>query len=269
MKKTLAIAGLALWMIGSGWYYTCKIKERCYDGSSPGRAETELNQSGNVADYPLMFDRDSEKPFTGTGFIAMRDSLTALIRPGTKLQLSGLFGPGETNPTAEQDLGLARAKMARALFPGIPDSLFSFTSRPDSVLFANVDSKLPAVEASLIEAALPEVVDIGNYTINFPSNSAARISEPATDIYLDKLVEVLKNSDKVVEITGHTDNIGTNEVNLKMGLWRANSIKSLLTAKGVPASKISTTSKGEEQPLASNDSEDGRAKNRRIEIIVK
>lgn len=269
MKKTLAIAGLALWMTGSGWYYTCKIKERCYDGSSPGLAETEVNQSGIIADNPLMFDRNSEKPLAGAGFSAWRDSLTTLVKPGSKLQISGLFSPDEKNLTTEPDLGIARAKMARAMFPGIPDSLILFESRSDGELLATEGSKLYAIEASVIAATLPEVAEIGNFSINFPSNSTSPISDPATDLYLDKLVEVLKNSDKVLEITGHTDNIGTNEVNQKVGLMRANSTRSLLISKGVPSSKISTFSKGEDQPAFSNETEEGRAKNRRIEIIVK
>ncbi|MBW6492192.1 MAG: OmpA family protein [Lentimicrobium sp.] len=269
MKKTLAIAGLALWMIGSGWYYTCKIKERCYDGSSPGHSETEVNQSGIIADYPLMFDWESEKPMIGTGFVVWRDSLASLIKPGSKLKLSGLFSPEEKNLTSEQDLGLARARLARTLFSGVPDSLILIESRTDGGLLASAGSKLAAVDISVVETVSNEVEEIGSFTINFPSNSAARISDPATDIYLDKLVEVLKNSDKTIEITGHTDNIGTNEINEKMGLMRANAIRSVLISKGVPAAKILTFSKGEELPAFSNDTEEGRSKNRRIEIIVK
>ncbi|MHC1773862.1 MAG: OmpA family protein [Lentimicrobium sp.] len=265
MKKTLAIAGLALWIFGSGWYYTCRIKERCYNGSSPGTTEAGPVQSG----YPLLFDWESDKPLTGTDFIAWRDSLTALVTSGNKLQLVGLYSLSETNRTTEMDLGLARAKMVRELFPGIPDSLISLKSMEDRGLSSGSGKQIPALSAEISVAEEPEVIAIGNYIIYFPSNSAVKISDPKADLYLDDLAAYLKKSSKTVELTGHTDDIGLNNVNYSMGLLRAESIRSALVERGVPVDRISVSSKGEENPLSPNDTEENRAKNRRTEIVVK
>jgi len=77
-----------------------------------------------------------------------------------------------------------------------------------------------------------------------------------------------------IEIVGHTDSKGTVEYNLRLGQRRADSVASYLTAKGVPASIISTRSMGESDPVAPNtlpdgrDNPAGRALNRRVVITV-
>ena len=66
--------------------------------------------------------------------------------------------------------------------------------------------------------------------------------------------------------TGHTDGIGTDAYNDKLGLRRAQAVKDYMVSKGVPADKITVDSKGKRQPVASNKTKEGRAKNRRVEI---
>ena len=68
--------------------------------------------------------------------------------------------------------------------------------------------------------------------------------------------------------TGHTDSIGAEAYNQKLSERRANSVKEYLVSKGVPADRIYTEGKGELQPPASNDSREGRAQNRRVEIEI-
>ena len=80
---------------------------------------------------------------------------------------------------------------------------------------------------------------------------------------------VLKNHpDLMVEIEGHTDAIGTDEYNYNLGLRRAQAVKKVLVSNGVSANRLAVTSKGESQPIASNESSGGRARNRRVEIHV-
>jgi len=76
------------------------------------------------------------------------------------------------------------------------------------------------------------------------------------------------NPNRCLRITGHTCNWGTRKNNLRIGLRRANSVKTKLNAEGVPANKITTESKGETEPLAPNTSDASRKKNRRVEIKV-
>ena len=76
-----------------------------------------------------------------------------------------------------------------------------------------------------------------------------------------------KYPNKKVYVEGHTDSVGTN--NYVFALDRANNVKDYLISQDISASIIEATSKGEDEPIAPNNSERGRAKNRRIEITIK
>ena len=67
---------------------------------------------------------------------------------------------------------------------------------------------------------------------------------------------------------GHTDSIGTEAYNLKLSERRAQAVKAYLVSKGIDASRIYSEGKGEAQPIASNKTAEGRAKNRRVDIEV-
>ncbi|HOW10467.1 MAG TPA: OmpA family protein [Bacteroidales bacterium] len=87
---------------------------------------------------------------------------------------------------------------------------------------------------------------------------------------IEKLAGYLKNAgNAVIEITGHTDNTGPYGVNMKLGLERALSAKDHLVRSGIQESVIITTSRGPDDPMAGNDSPEGRAKNRRAVIMIK
>ena len=73
---------------------------------------------------------------------------------------------------------------------------------------------------------------------------------------------------EVVVATGHTDAIGTKKYNQSLSMRRAQAVKAFLEEKGLPVDKIFTTGKGETQPVASNKTRSGRAKNRRVEVEV-
>ena len=73
---------------------------------------------------------------------------------------------------------------------------------------------------------------------------------------------------EVIIAVGHTDSIGTDAYNEKLSMRRANSVKAYLQGKGIEASRIYTEGKGEKQPVESNATSEGRAKNRRVEIEV-
>ena len=88
---------------------------------------------------------------------------------------------------------------------------------------------------------------------------------------LDRLVEQLKADPKgaFIEIEGHTDNVGTPEVNKRIGLERAESVKRYLYENHqVPLHKMNVITYGEEKPIAPNDTRDGRAQNRRVVVKV-
>lgn len=86
---------------------------------------------------------------------------------------------------------------------------------------------------------------------------------------LDNLVIVLNRyPDTDIMITGHTDNTGTAAYNLALSERRAGAVSSYLTKKNIPSSRLKTVGYGITDPRYSNDTEEGRANNRRVEFVI-
>lgn len=86
---------------------------------------------------------------------------------------------------------------------------------------------------------------------------------------LNDLVDYMKRKKNIkIEIAGHTDNVGGDDANLKLSQSRAESVRNYLISKGVEAVRITAKGYGETMPVESNDTEGGRAKNRRTEVKV-
>jgi len=87
-------------------------------------------------------------------------------------------------------------------------------------------------------------------------------------VELNKLVDIMKRSEIVIELGGHTDSIGSDEANLRLSQDRVNSVKQYLVDNGINGDRIQAVGYGETQPLESNTTEEGRQKNRRVEVKI-
>ena len=86
---------------------------------------------------------------------------------------------------------------------------------------------------------------------------------------LVEVVDLLQSEpDKKIRIEGHTDAVGDNAANLKLSESRANSVRDTLSSLGVDASRVTAVGMGEDFPIASNDTEEGRSRNRRVDVIL-
>lgn len=86
---------------------------------------------------------------------------------------------------------------------------------------------------------------------------------------LDSVAAVLnKSPETTITISGHTDSKGNPDANQQLSKNRADSVARYLVNKGISAQRIQTTGFGDRNPVASNDNEDGRSKNRRVEIKI-
>jgi outer membrane protein OmpA-like peptidoglycan-associated protein len=93
---------------------------------------------------------------------------------------------------------------------------------------------------------------------------------PAARDQLDQVATALKDQGdlKPMVVEGYTDSVGSDATNLKLSKDRAEAVRAYLVSKGVPSDKITSVGKGKANPVASNDTPEGRANNRRVEIIV-
>ncbi|WP_310614010.1 outer membrane protein OmpA [Limnohabitans sp.] len=95
------------------------------------------------------------------------------------------------------------------------------------------------------------------------------VVKPAGKAKLDDLVSKVKGINlEVIIAVGHTDSVGSDAYNQKLSVRRAEAVKAYLVSKGIEKNRIYTEGKGEKQPVASNKTSEGRAKNRRVEIEV-
>lgn len=103
--------------------------------------------------------------------------------------------------------------------------------------------------------------------ILFDVNQTALKAAAKTNI--ESLATSLKNNpETVVTIVGHTDATGTDEYNQKLSERRAEAVKSYAIAQGISGSRLNTQGRGETEPIEDNATEDGRSKNRRVEIVI-
>ncbi len=104
--------------------------------------------------------------------------------------------------------------------------------------------------------------------VSFDTNSSA--IRPEMRSVLDPFASELRGDPNArVAIVGHTDSTGTAAVNNPLSVERALSVRDYLVARGVPAVQVQTSGRGESEPVASNDSDAGRARNRRVEIYLR
>ncbi len=114
---------------------------------------------------------------------------------------------------------------------------------------------------------LYEVV-LSDDSMKFPTDEDAL--SPEAEARLAELVQRLKaeNRNVYLEIQGHTDAVGDEDYNERLGLARAEAVRRYLSRDGIALNRMATISYGEEAPVASNDTPDGRAQNRRVAIVV-
>lgn len=107
-----------------------------------------------------------------------------------------------------------------------------------------------------------------NGQVLFEFNKAKLL--PIAEKRLEKVAVALKDpsTEGQIRIEGHTDAIGSDQYNMKLSKERAQAVREFLISKGVSPDRISAHGEGESQPIASNDTPEGRANNRRVEIVL-
>jgi OmpA-OmpF porin, OOP family len=118
-------------------------------------------------------------------------------------------------------------------------------------------------------APKPAIIEKGRQTLDVEFDFNKSIIKQGYYKDIDDLAQVMKDyPDLKVVIEGHTDNIGTAEFNKELSQKRANAVKQYLVEKGINANRITAKGFGFDRPIASNDTEEGRQKNRRVEAAV-
>jgi OOP family OmpA-OmpF porin len=133
-----------------------------------------------------------------------------------------------------------------------------------------VEKKALEVKASLLPAEeMKKELDAKGHValyINFDFDKAD--IKPESQPIVDQIVKLLKDNPGLnLAVEGHTDNIGTPSYNKQLSDARAKSVVLALTAQGIEARRLKAVGYGQDKPIADNSNDDGRAKNRRVELV--
>jgi outer membrane protein OmpA-like peptidoglycan-associated protein len=266
---------LLLWLA-----YSIFILRQCSDRVCEGCGAVEAGVVPPVEEetkafkrYPIDFSYSDATPNRNAGYDSLRAAVLSQMTEDNILEINGLYYEGEEAPEGAEGMGLARAERLKQLFlPDVAEDRIRLRARTISGepvregyfpahAFKWVDAEKPAAGDMLVEL-------LDRIIIRFPFNSTEKDYDPKVDEYLTELAGLLKESDENLRIVGHTDNKGTPEYNQRLGRNRALAIAGILTGQGVDERKLIIESKGETQPVASNETEEGRHNNRRVELYL-
>ncbi len=273
MNFKALIIGLVslLYFLGANWYYSNEHPEECCPKEKVATvAPTVIKKERE----PLMFNWSNNKTLiSDTKFPGFKSNILSDNKEGRILEITGRYFEGETAPDNYADMGRARAEAIwKERFPEIPATRIKFKSEKIPMRDGVKTEEFSAAAFNWIDAPTeaPKVIETANTALiyfNF-NGTRGKLNQEVTD-YLQKVATRLKNGTEKINITGHTDNIGEENANNDLGMRRSKTVRDILIRYGVDASRISTFTKGEIEPVESNETDPGRALNRRafVEII--
>jgi outer membrane protein OmpA-like peptidoglycan-associated protein len=169
--------------------------------------------------------------------VAKRDALQALVADRDQLDRYA-----RTGIPLRLSFGMYRGA---GLMPALNDAIASYAPPPPPPAVVTLDSM--------------SLFDSGR----------AQLKPGSTRAMVGALEMIKAHSDKRILVAGHTDNVGNPDSNLKLSTARAQAVRDWLTdVSGIPATQFAIQGYGDTRPIASNDTPDGRARNRRVEITL-
>lgn len=300
-KKALYLLGIAITIILGTFLY---VKFCCNCSMTPTTVDTEkasvvvkdnnvvpfvLNGSGidYRSNHNLKFLKNSSAvivPISDSVTIGIENLKVYLLsNHKQKVTITGYATSDETNTSTFENLGLARANEVKNYFiaKGLPGAQFdtkgkltdSWKMSADTLLgpaeydFAAVDTIVATTDEW---STLKNKINASPLVLHFNTNKS---SDNLSSVEKQKVTDIVKYlehvKDATVLITGHTDNVGNRDANVVLAQKRAEFSKNYLTKNGIDGSRISTESKGPDEPIGENSTAEGKANNRRTVITIK
>lgn len=282
--KTLLAGLLAFmgWTAISTYWYVCQIKQLCRETDSPVMSADAGSPSARAYRYFILDGTDTVARFSEPPY-AVRDKGSVQIPPATAglydsiagylgrnpdkmVSIRSLSDPAEQPPGSDDDLGVLRGEFIRMALrqKGVDQGSIEMESGKASLAFSGeLSSK--ALEISILDRPS----NPGVFAVHFESNQADISESPELSRYVQRLSTYLETHPAAdVIVVGFTDNTGNAVYNQALGLRRANAVRDFLVATGLSADRIRVDSEGQNNPVATNDTENGKAENRRTLISI-
>jgi len=267
MRKILAFIVLLLFLLLL-WFTKSKYQE-CCEGNNSNTIETKKTPVPTKTvvkkDGPLVYEWNSGEAITNDLWGARKSEILSAMADGKILRILGPYFKEEG-----KEMGIKRAKAAFAkLGSNLDASKVEYGAKLVNYYDGAKTSHFGGTDFNWLTRN-DNITEVDNKAlIYFPTNSTKKLSNANIINYLKDVAKSLKGNNKKVALSGHTDSRGDATKNKKLALGRANSIKAELVRLGVASNRVSTVSFGEEKPIASNDTAEGRQKNRRVELEIK
>lgn len=289
-KKAIYLLGIVLTILIGALLY-CKF---CCPSQTTNVALTtpSLSSPFNIKGNGFNFKCDNNFNFAKDSseiIVPVNDSVNVGIdrmkafldaNPGLKLDVVGYYLSTEKNNTSFENLGLARADAIKnyLVSKGIPADRINTSgvlkdglSVKDNLVLGPVGFSFSGKTSAPVDStSVASRIRVKPLLFYFETaKSSIKLSDEDKKTIEEIKQYLSENPNAKVLATGHSDNVGNRDSNIKLSLERANFGKQKLTEFGIKGDKIVTDSKGPDVPIADNSTEEGRAKNRRVEITIK
>jgi outer membrane protein OmpA-like peptidoglycan-associated protein len=240
-------------------------------------ADQEKNFKAGVNDNLLfgLSTCDYETPLTAPLTTVFQQTADYLKKnPNRILNLTGLYLGTEKNECqGAKDLGYGRAEKVKTLLTGMG-------APANQIRVLSNQTKVAMYEGKVLGGVLYEFISgetsdvekrlrMGNITLYFESNKQQIALTADQQKYFDDLKYFISQKpDAKITVHGHTDNRSNLKYNLRLSRKRAEFVRDFMVQNGIPKKNIIAEGKGPNIPVATNDSDEGRAKNRRVEVKI-
>jgi outer membrane protein OmpA-like peptidoglycan-associated protein len=276
MKTILTLVGLGAFALGCHSEPPRELLDaraayqRAQENPGAARAASDLHDAQvalSTAEKKFEDDGDSQET-KDSAYIAQRRAVGANAKANALNSL-------EQKRMAEAELAKFKENMAvatRAQLGATKGALANAQSQAESERSARADADRRAMEAlDKIAGLKSQQSDRGlvltlSGSVLFTTGKSELL--PNAKGRLNDVARALKEDQRNITIVGHTDSQGADEMNMKLSQARAESVRSYLTSKGVPGDRVRAEGLGKTQPMADNATAEGRANNRRVEIIL-
>ena len=294
LNKLLLWLLTILWFVAGAWWYSHSSCTSCNAetppvavAASPSCPSFSFNDgSFNVNNAEnVRFGKSNDAPILGTSIGGSMDELAKYFASlkGRTVTVTGNYSNTEKNTTTFENLGLARADAIKKMLvaKGISEKNISTKGEVNESLCynASADTLTGGIALSVSAAQVATVPVVADTvkpktlfeprTVYFVTGKNELNITKELDDYLVKANKYLaENKDKKLLVSGHTDNVGDAAKNLQLSADRAAFVKDLLSKRGIPSAQITTEGKGMTAPIADNATTEGKAKNRRVTIVL-
>ncbi|TAE17154.1 MAG: hypothetical protein EAZ95_06915 [Bacteroidetes bacterium] len=267
-----------------------RLDDTWQNWTEPENLGAEINTNGEESFFVIPASGKSAYMCSAEESLGSMDivklDLPASVRPQPVVMISGKVLNAKTKQPigadityrdleTDKELGIARSAPKDGFYKIIlpAGKVYSFLAEKEKFIATsnNLSTKNLQVYKEIQQDLYLTPIEVGQTirlnNIFFDTEKFALRNESTAE--LNRLVRILnENPDMAIEVTGHTDAVGNDQNNMTLSQNRANAVKDYLLSKGIASNRLSSKGFGKTKPLASNDTEEGKQMNRRVEFSI-